>query len=215
MQISVTRGLVQLKRLEQRINKKILDLDVCIASNKKSSAKVFDGIFTKEEFKKNAMATYDSLNDLIQLRKEIKDEIVQSNAVTEVYICGKKYTVAQAIERKNSIETFEMDMARRMNRAFATAVEKMNRSNERVEMEAHKLFGSTTEDKKSELNRLEMMKLYIETNSYELIDPLNLTNLKDETLKEVEDFLSEVDQVLSESNAITMIEISKNPINVG
>lgn len=215
MQISVTRGLVQLKRLEQRINKKILDLDVCIASNKKSSAKVFDGIFTKEEFKKNAMATYDSLNDLIQLRKEIKDAIVQSNAVTEVYICGKKYTVAQAIERKNSIETFEMDMARRMNRAFATAVEKMNISNERVEMEAHKLFGSTTEDKKSELNRLEMMKLYIETNSYELIDPLNLTNLKDETLKEVEDFLSEVDQVLSESNAITMIEISKNPINVG
>ena len=55
----------------------------------------------------------------------------------------------------------------------------------------------------------------METNSYELIDPLNLTDLKDKTLKEVEDFLSEVDQVLSESNAITMIEISKNPINVG
>ena len=97
MQISVTRGLVQLKRLEQRINKKITELDIYTTANKINSKKVLDGIFTKEEYVQMAKSNFDSLQDLIELRKEIKDAIVKSNATTIVDICGKKYTVAQDI----------------------------------------------------------------------------------------------------------------------
>lgn len=214
MQLSVTRGLVQLKRLEQRINKKISDLDVCCTANKKNSKKVCDGIFTKEEYSQMAKSSFDSLNDLIKLRKEIKDAIVKSNAVTVVDICGKKYTVAQAIERKKSIEEFEMNMIKVISKTFSRATDKVRFQNDRVEADAQRLFGTSSEDKKSEVNRLEMMNMYIETNSYEVIDPLNFNLLKDTLLKDAEDFLSEVDQVLSESNAITMIEISKNPSEI-
>ena len=100
---SVTRGLVQLKRLEQRINKKIDILEEFVVANKVSSTKVKDGLYTKDQFTAKAKSEWDSLNDLISLRKEIKDAIVQSNAKTKVIICGREYTIAQAIERKNAI----------------------------------------------------------------------------------------------------------------
>lgn len=214
MQLSVTRGLVQLKRLEQRINKKITDLGMYCTANKKNSKKVLDGVFTKDEYSQMAKSSFDSLNDLINLRKEIKDAIVKSNATTTVDICGKKYTVAQAIERKKSIEEFEMHMIKVISKSFSTATDRVRVFNDRVEADAQRLFGTSSEDKKAEVNRLEMMNMYIETNSYEIIDPLNFNSLKDIMLKEAEDFLSEVDQVLSESNAITMIEISKNPSEI-
>ena len=56
-----------------------------------------------------------------------------------------------------------------------------------------------------------MIKTYIDLNRWEIIDPINLKELKETLNKEVEDFLAEVDSVLTESNAVTEIEISKNP----
>ena len=70
---SVTRGLVQLKRLEQRINKKIDILEEFVVANKVSSTKVKDGLYTKDQFTAKAKSEWDSLNDLISLRKEIKE----------------------------------------------------------------------------------------------------------------------------------------------
>lgn len=214
MEISVTRGLVQLKRLEQRINKKIGGLNNLITVEKKSSKNVKDGLYSKEEFAKLAKSEWASLNDLIALRKEIKDAIVQSNAITKVSICGVQYTVAQAIERKSCIVDFELDMVRKISNVFGTCTSRATTANERVEIDAQRLFGTSTEDKKSEVNRIEMMNLYVDTNSYEIVDPLNFKELKDALDQEVHDFLAEVDQVLSESNAVTMIEISKNPTGI-
>lgn len=214
MELSVTRGLVQLKRLEQRINKKITGLGSFVSTEKKSSKNVAEGLYSKEEFAKLAKAEWSSLNDLISLRKEIKDAIVQSNAVTKVNICGKTYTVAQAIERKTAIMEFELDIIRKVSNSFATATNKVASLNERVEADAQRLFGTATDDKKSEINRVEMMSLYIDSNCYEIVDPLNFKELKNTLDQEVHDFLAEVDQALSESNAITIINISKNPTEI-
>lgn len=214
MEISVTRGLVQLKRLEQRINKKIERLDALVAVNKVTATKVKDGLYTKEEFTATAKAEWDSLNDLINLRKEIKDAIVQSNANTQVVICGTFYTVAQAIERKGAIEEFELPMIRRISRTFSSATSRISSANDRVELDAQRLFGTPTNDEKTEVNRINMIQTYIDSNKYEVVDPLNFKDKSISLEKEVSDFLSEVDQVLSEKNATTMISISKNPTEI-
>lgn len=214
MQMSVTRGLVQLKRLEQRINKKINSMGSYVTYAKKSSKNVNNGTYTKDEFEKLAKAEYQSLKDLIALRKEIKDAIVQSNATTMVNICGVEYTIAQAIERKNSIELFDSELVRKVSRSYSNVLDKVDFSNSKVEADAQRLFGTATDDKKSEINRIEMMEKYIDINSFEVVDPLNFKVLVESIEKDANDFLSEVDQVLSESNAVTMIEVSKNPMEI-
>lgn len=211
---SVTRGLVQLKRLEQRINKKIDILEEFVVANKVSSTKVKDGLYTKDQFTAKAKSEWDSLNDLISLRKEIKDAIVQSNAKTKVIICGREYTIAQAIERKNAIQEFELPMVVKMSKALSSTLEKVETANDRVEFDAHRLFGANTGDEKTELNRINMIQTYIDVNGYEVIDPLNFKEKSISLEKEIKDFLSEVDQVLSEKNATTMITISKNPMDI-
>ena len=54
------------------------------------------------------------------------------------------------------------------------------------------------------------MQIYIDSRKFEIIDPLNIKNLKEEFENGILDFIAEVDQVLTESNSTTMIQISKS-----
>ena len=214
MEITVARGLVQLKRLDDRIKKSIKNINDFVVANKKRETSVLNGTYTRDTFSKKVKSEWQSLNDLLELRREIKSAIVLSNANTKVWIAGREYTVADAIERKNSIHSYETSIIRNITHAYNNAMFNVNDKNLNVEDNAHNLFGKPSENKKDEVNRLEMIKAYIDLNSWEIVDPLNLKDLKDSFSKEVEDFLSEVDSVLTESNATTKITISKNPINI-
>ena len=211
MKITVSRGLVQLKRLDERIKKEIKNIDNFVIANKKKEDNVLNGTYSKENFIKKVKSEWQSLNDLMELRREIKSAIVLSNAKTKVVIAGKEYTVADAIERKNSILNYESSIIRKMNQCYFSVMNEINTNNYTVEENAHALFGKPSENKKDEVNRIEMIKTYIDLNRWEIIDPINLKELKETLNKEVEDFLAEVDSVLTESNAVTEIEISKNP----
>lgn len=103
--ISITEALTELKLYDQKINKVLCSADF-IGCKKKSSDRV--NSFKLENFEANAKASYQSVSDLIENRARLKSAIVQSNAATMVEIAGKKYTVAEAIERKNSIEYDKM-----------------------------------------------------------------------------------------------------------
>lgn len=214
VEITVTRGLVQLKRLDDRIAKKIKEIKNFAISNKKKEKNVLNGTYTKESYTKKIKSEWQSIQDLIELRNEIKTAIVQSNSNTEVIIANKKYSVAQAIEKKSSIEKYDLKITKAMNTHYSIVLEQVDRFNDSVELDAHTLFGKPSEDKKAEVNRLELMNSYIELNSWEVIDPINMKELKDSLDKEVNDFLSEVDEVLSESNAITKITITKKPTDI-
>ena len=53
----------------------------------------------------------------------------------------------------------------------------------------------------------EFSKAYRNSNSWEVIDPVDLKSLIDKLEKEITIFENEVDVVLSESNATTFIEV--------
>ena len=99
--ISITEALNELKLYDSKILKAITNAKL-VGAAKKFSDKV--GVFKKEDFEDRAKASYQSVTDLIANRNALKSAIVKSNAITEVTVNGKTMTVAEAIERKNSID---------------------------------------------------------------------------------------------------------------
>ena len=214
MKTTVNRALVQLKRLDEKINKGISNIENFVIANKKKEDSVINGTYSKSDYINKIKSEWQSLNDLMELRREIKSAIVLSNATTKVTIAGKEYTVADAIERKNSILNYDSNIIKKMNEVYDSTLAITELKNKMVEKNACNLFGQQINNKKDEVNRVKMINTYVDLNKWELVDPINLKELKETLNKEVQDFLSEIDSVLTESNAITIIDISRNPSEV-
>lgn len=208
MKISITRALSELKLLSSRIEKSISDSDLVIAYKK--SAKKVDNVNTPEEFSDNAKSSYQSTVDLINRRKAIKSAIVKSNAETFVTISEKTITVAEAIERKDSI-TFEKDLLAHMQRQYNQAKASCQAMNDRVQQKLDDLllttFGKESKQKITADEIESVSKPYLAQNEWVILDVLKLEAKIKELNDEVEGFLSEVDYILVTSNCITMIEI--------
>ena len=108
----VTKGLNELKLLDSRIHRKIEEGEFVGAA--KVSVPNINGKMTKEAFKANAKADYQSIVDLIKRRNAIKAAIIQSNAITVVEVAGKRMTVAEAIDKKSAIE-YEKTLLEKLN----------------------------------------------------------------------------------------------------
>ena len=200
---SVTRSLVEIKTIDGRITK-IIDNGIFMTYKTKYK----NTRYTEEDFKKSATADFQSINDLIKRRDQIKNAIVLSNATTMVEIAGAKMTVSQAIEFKNTI-------------AYKTAILatlKHQRQMVIVEVDAHRQKVQTKvdenvriicgKDSKPDAATLKMVSDGITAGDpIDVYDPLNLDKVIDGMEREIEDFKANVDFVLSESNATTLIEV--------
>lgn len=207
MEISITRALAELKLLDSRITRGI-DTITFVACNKKS-AKNVNGRVTKEEFDSSVKSSFQSITDLIERKKLIKSAIVESNAKTIVVINKKEMTVADAIERKNNIE-YEKDLLDEMKNQLRRAVSNMESRNQEVDMKLNKLLETmlgSDNAKNVDKETNEFAVSYRNDNEYEIIDPLGIDLVIKKFEEEIENFESEVDYVLSESNTITKIVI--------
>jgi hypothetical protein len=200
---SITRSLVELKTIDGRISK-IIDGGLFMTFKTKSK----NTRYNEEDFKKSATADFQSVTDLIKRRDQIKNAIVLSNATTMVEIAGAKMTVSQAIEFKNTI-------------AYKTALLatlKQQRQMVIVDVDAHrqKVQNKVDEniriicgkDAKPDAATLKMVSDGITAGDpVDVYDPLNLDKVIEGMEREIEDFRANVDFVLSESNAITLINV--------
>ena len=206
MQMSITRALNELSLLDSRISRAISEAQ--FSTYKKGSAKnVLNGRKTVEEFAKETKAKHQSIVDLIERRKKIKELIVMSNAVTKVTVGDVEYTVASAIERKYSIQHDKM-LLNKLISSFASSSTKVEQENQRVENEINSM-NLTYMSKENAVSdaMLKMNQEYREQNQSQIVDPLNLQALIDKLRTEIEDFENNVDFALSESNAVTKIEV--------
>lgn len=205
--ISITEALNELKLYDSKINKAIANAKFASAT-KKSSDKV--GVIKKEEFEERAKASYQSVTDLIANRNALKSAIVKSNAVTEVTINGKTMTVAEAIERKNSID-YDVTLLNEMKKQYVTATDTVNKENKKVDNKVDELLstliGKDSDKKISKEDQEAIEKPYREKNEYEFIDPIGIYDKMLALEADVDGFNSEVDTRLVLSNATTFIEI--------
>src|SRR5699024_21990 len=204
-EISVAKGLSELKVLESRIYRAISDAKFGAI---KVGNKLSDGFKTVEEVGKDAKASLDSINDLIKRRNAIKSAIVESNAKTTVDVAGVKYTVAGAIERKTAID-YERHLLATMRSQYSQLLTTEERTNEqvkeRLDKQLNSLFGKDG-DKEDEVAK-RYSESFKKDNEATIVDPIGLKKKIEELATSIEEFESNVDFALNESNVLTKITI--------
>lgn len=206
MKMSIHRALAEIKMLDKRIERSIQS--VLVGSKKKSAEYVTNTTLIKDKFIETVKANYQSVNDLIERRTQIKRLIVLSNATTNVEVGGVVRTIAETIEYKKIIEN-KKQLLTQMISQYNAHMANVNRQNENVERnlenQIEAMLGSDKQSKTSELDGF--MNQYKAQNEWEIVDGLNIQEEIQKLQTEIEDFETNVDYTLSESNSITTIEI--------
>jgi hypothetical protein len=201
--LSIARALVELKTLDSRINKIIGESSFIVCKTKNKNYQ-----YNEVDFKKSAESSYQSLNDLIIRREKIKSAIVISNAKTEVEIAGRKMTVSQAIDFKNTIQykrTILDTLKRQKQYAIVESESHRQRVQQKIDENIKIVCGK---DNKPDAVTIQTITESISKNDpVEVFDPLGLDKVIKDLETEIENFSANVDYVLSESNALTQIMV--------
>lgn len=203
--MSIHQALAELKLLDKRINNAINGTTfVSFAVGKKPVL----GFNTVKEFEDYVTAAYQSVNDLIKRRNRIKAAIVLSNATTKINVGGVEMTVAEALERKQSI-VYEQKLLQKLVQDLNVAVNAVDKENLSVQQRLEELLKISlgTERKGKEAEAEAISKGFKEDNEARLVDPIKIREEIDKLQQRIDDFLTQVDYRLSESNTVTMIEI--------
>lgn len=200
--MTIHRALGEIKLYDKKIID-LLDKDFVLAS-KKRLAKIH-GIDI-EKYKEEMKANLQSLRALMRNRQTLKSAIAKSNETTEVTIGGETMTVLDAIERKNFMN-MRMTIVNTLKSQFNRADREVHLYEDNLQTNLENYIKNTTK----ELNNKDLIdsltESYKSLNEVVMIDPSNLRFVIEEMTKENDQFNTEVDYVLSESNSNTTIEV--------
>ena len=133
---------------------------------------------------------------------------MKSNATTKVTIGNVEMLVIDAIEMKETIkykENFLQQLKSQQNNIRYTIASTNENVNARLDKLLEANFGKESKTKADEMEAIS--KPFLERNEAKLEDPLNIDSLIESLSEEILAFTSNVDYALSESNALTQIEI--------
>ena len=204
--MTIHRALSELKLIDARIEKAISAIEPTGVTQKD---KLVNQFYNKDDFEKNAKANLQSVNDLIERKNKIKSSIVKANGITQVEINGEKMTIADAINFKQVID-FKKKLIATLEQKHRNAKAVAEKNNKQVEDNALRLAEAALQKDNVKINDGDAVAItepYLTKNQFHLVDPLKVDELVEKLQTEVNDFESEVDAVLSEINAVTVIEI--------
>ena len=207
MQISITRALSELKVLQKRFDKEVSQLDVISVQHgltlmRNSSVK-------PEDFSEKAKAQLQSVEALQRRIHLIKTKIQQSNAITVVKIGTQEMTVLEAIIKKSLIEN-QKDLLARLKKQLILANDNFEAATMSNENKIAKQLEDATKNStvKLDLEVEKQIKASVESlYPIKMIDPCKLSDKIKALEDEIEEFEANVDFALSESNALTQIEV--------
>jgi hypothetical protein len=199
--ISITQALSELKLLRKRIES--VTRTATFTTLKKASDMV-----DATKFSSQATASYQSFTDLMARYNRLKSAIVISNATTKVTIGGIEYTVADAVERKRSID-MEKELLNVMKQQYAATMGEYERHQQLEQQRVDRLL--TTELAKDAKTNVEVVQqltaTFLAQNKATVLDPLGLPEKIKTITNSIEEFETRVDYTLSESNGRTLIAI--------
>lgn len=202
--ITITRALSELKSLKSKHSKLTDELNI-LAVQVGTKLCGGDISYKPEDFIKRAKESFQSVTDVYKRIVTIKTEIDKSNSVTEVVIGSEKMTVQEAIVRKNLIDC-ERRLLRAMKQekvATDSLVEQKQMEIEQSVMQLRNTYATAGKDKDIET----VVEALMKTSEVKLIDPCEVTKVIKEYEERLDDFLTNVDYALSESNSTTFIEV--------
>lgn len=204
IKISMHRLLGMLKANEDIINK--------------GNSKRFVHLYVKSQGKvagvpardidKDIRADYQSIRKLIKNNNVLRSARAVSNANTIVSIAGIEYTAADAIARKQSLH-FEKELLKTLVEQYASVRRSYDIERENLKEATSRYIASLINDKSvvsaEKISQLE--KDYRELHEKEILDPIGIAEEIKKLEKDIKDFETEVDYVLSDSNASTFVEV--------
>lgn len=208
MKITVTRALAELKLLDSRIQKEIQQASFLDLSREREKGKALKSGKTIEEFTKNAQASWDAIQDLLRRRDGIKSAIVISNVNTKLKVGNVELTVAEAIDRKNTV-SYRQQLHQQLSRQYTQMKNETDQHRAHLDQQVAKMLeanlGKDVKASTDDYNAI--AKPFIEANEVKMVDPLKVDEKVKTLGNEIEEFLKDVDFALSESNAKTEIEV--------
>ncbi len=200
--MSVTQALPELKLLDRRIEK--------VTETIQSWCKVaHNGApVDKDKHKKETEANLQSFTDLLKRRDAIKRAVILSNAKTPVKVGSFEGTVAEAIEYKYSIRV-KRELLSNMKECLQAKRAEYEQQKSNVDSRLERLLQSELgKDVKTNPETITALtNSFRENNKVELVDPLDLAAKIATLEEELDSFETNVDWVLSQSNATTFIEV--------
>lgn len=209
-QMSVTRALVELKRLTDRITTESSNKFV-LRKFGKPVAKVVGNNAPVADVEKILKGNFDSVQSLISRREKIKSAIVLSNATVKVTVAGNVMTVAEAIELKSSVSLKERLLAN-MRHQLLSEQNAVDAENSKLEVEINTLLTKMYSSEKGAKATSEQYEAVATPQQnaklQSLLDPIDVVKQIKILADEVEAIDSELDFILSESNARTVLDIA-------
>lgn len=213
----VTQALDERQLLVKKIQDKIANASFTDVK-KRNEQKVLERRIPEESFRQEAESAYQQIMDLIERFQRIDAAIVASNAATIIHTSIGDYTVAGAISLRSRMRglgnydgeaDFEQSLYIKMKMELDKCVVTAENKNKQLEMTAESMRISILgkDSKVKDDKPLEVVNTYVQENTTELVDPLNVTKKVEEIQEKRAKLLSELDTQIKVSNATTFIEI--------
>lgn len=208
--MSITRALTRAKTIEKQLAR-LVESQFVVTLMKREVDDVSD---VYQDNLKMTKSNFDQFNDLFAELNNIKAAVRKSNEVTKVVIGGEELSVADALVYKNTIvyRNNFLDRITRENRnaesrveqskisadtKFATVRENLIKNSQGQDVSEDYLKTVLTEEER----RLKKAIIEVKVSGIN-----NINEFIEAERKRIDTFLEEVDYVLSESNATTIIE---------
>lgn len=208
--MSITRALTRAKTIEKQLAR-LVESQFVVTLMKREVDDVSD---VYQDNLKMTKSNFDQFNDLFAELNNIKAAVRKSNEVTKVVIGGEELTVADVLVYKNTI-VYRNNFLDRITRENRNAESRVEQS----KISADTKFASVRENLIKNSQGQDVSEDYLKTVLTEEERRLkkaiievkvsginNVNEFIEAERKRIDTFLEEVDYVLSESNATTIIE---------
>ena len=208
--MTIHQALSELKLIDSKVERKIGAIRP-VASYQKG--KKIDNRYSEIEFESEVKSNMQSAKALIKRKADIKSELNKSNNSTTVIVGGKKMTVADAITEKTYLD-LKKSLRNQLASSRDNNLAEFNRRNMKTQSDltvsmGNKEIGKDT--KPSDEAMIALIKtqteLFLAIHEWHLIDPIKVDKEIEELTVEIETFETEIDHILSTSNATTFIEV--------
>ena len=214
----VTQALDQRDLLVKKICDKIRKASFT-ETKKHNEEKVMERRVTQKEFEKEARSSYQQIIDLIHWYDKVDQAILRSNAETMIETSYGTMSIANALALRSRLNcsnsydsdsNFEGNLMMKLQEELNEKIRIMEQKNKGLQNTAEtmrlSILGKDTKTKDE--TPLKVVDVYVQENTTELIDPLNVRKKIDELNERRETILNELDTKIKVSNATTFVEIN-------
>ena len=214
----VTQALDQRDLLVKKICDKIRKASFT-ETKKHNEEKVMERRVTQKEFEKEARSSYQQIIDLIHWYDKVDQAILRSNAETMIETSYGTMSIANALALRSRLNcsnaydsdsNFEGNLMMKLEEELNEKIRVMEQKNKGLQNTAEtmrlSILGKDTKTKDE--TPLKVVDVYVQENTTELIDPLNVRKKINELNERRETILNELDTKIKVSNATTFVEIN-------